>query len=204
MENIEVMKRLSKEIGESISEKIFETYDKDVVASIIEKIVEYIGNTKFGVNFYIDKFGVTETENKCGEKLFFVKGSFYSHKCSEAAYYAFNSKGEYVGCVRAFVRNLVPPTQVEMEYWAGDESHMNQGNMTALAKTVINEIFVDRSFDNFKMRDGGPLSYIDSIFVGINEDNYPSLAVAKKLGFDKDGVLRIADYDSAKEDQSIK
>ena len=70
---------------------------------------------------------------------------------------------------------------------------------------VINEIFVDKSFDGFKIRDGLPTSNIDSIMVAINEDNYPSLAVARKLGFDKNGILHIDDYyKQIKERSTIK
>ena len=186
MESTEVMKRINREIGQSINEESFKDFDKDTVAGIIEKIVEFMGAANFGSNFYIDRFDVTNGENKSGERLFYVKGSFYNHKQSEASYYAFNSKGECVGRVVAFVCNLVPPTQVEMEYWASREQYMNQGNMTILAKDVIEEIFVDRAFDGFILRNGGSMSKIDSIVVAINETNYPSLAVAKKLGFDEE------------------
>ena len=130
---------------------------------------------------------------KNNERLFYVKGSFYHHNASAAVYYAFNSKGEYVGCVKADVMNLVPPTQVEMEYWAAKE-HENKGNITVLARDVIKEIFKDRAFDGFKIRDNIPTSYINSIMVAINANNYASLAVARKLGFDENGILRIDDY----------
>ena len=201
MENNEVIKRLNEEIIWSISEELNSFSDKKYINTIIKKIAELLGNTKFGKNFFIDKFEITKGTNKDNERLFYVKGSFYQHNTSAAAYYAFNSKGEYVGCVKTEVLNLVPPTQVEMEYWA-DENHKNKGNMTVLARDVINEIFVDKSFDGFKIRDGIPTSKIDSIMVAINEDNYPSLAVARKLGFDEDGILRIDDYYKQIEERS--
>ena len=203
MDSSEVMKRLYAEIIQSANEKMSLIYDKNVVASVIGKIVESLGNTKFGSNFYIDKFDITTDENKNGEKLFYVKGSFYHHSNSEAVYYSFNSKGEYVGCVKAFICNIVPPTQVEMEYWAAEE-HKNKGNMTVLARDVIKDIFVDRAFDNFQIRTNLPVSNIDSIVLAINEDNYPSLAVAKKLGFDEKGILHINDYYNQIENQSSK
>ena len=201
MENYEVIKRLNEEIIQSISEEINLSFDKKIINNIIKKIAELLGNTKFGKNFFIDKFEITQGTNKDNERLFYVKGSFYQHNTSAAGYYAFNSKGEYVGCVKTEVLNLVPPTQVEMEYWAAEE-HKNKGNMTVLAKDVINEIFEDRVFDGFKIRDGIPTSKIDSIMVAINEDNYASLAVARKLGFDKNGILRIDDYYKQIEERS--
>ena len=199
----DVMKRLNEEILQNINEEMFNIYEKNVVDSVIKEIVDDLGNAEFGKNFYIDKFGITKGENKNGEKLFYVKGSFFRHNTSEAAYYAFNSRGEYVGCVKAFVLNLVPPTQVEMEYWAAD-NHKNKGNMTILARTVIEEIFEDRTFDNFIIREGIPASNIDSIVVAINKDNYPSLAVAKKLGFDDNGILHITNYRNQAENLSSK
>lgn len=203
MNTNEIIKRLSEEIIQSINKEILLKYDKNIVAEIIIKIAEFFGNTKFGSNYYIDKFEITNSENKDNEKLFYVKGSFTSHHASEAAYFAFNSNGEYLGCVKAAVCNLVPPNQVEMEYWA-DENHMNKGNMTILARDVIKEIFEDRAFDNFTMRDGIPASNIDFIMVDINEDNYPSLAVARKLGFDETGILRMSDYHNQIENQPSK
>ena len=201
MENNEVIKRLNEEIIWSISEELNSFSDKKYINTIIKKIAELLGNTKFGKNFFIDKFEITKGTNKDNERLFYVKGSFYQHNTSAAAYYAFNSKGEYVGCVKTEVLNLVPPTQVEMEYWA-DENHKNKGNMTVLARDVINDIFENRAYDGFKIRDGIPTSKIDSIMVAINEDNYPSLAVARKLGFDEDGILRIDDYYKQIEERS--
>jgi RimJ/RimL family protein N-acetyltransferase len=193
MESNEVIKRLNEEIIWSISEELNSFSDKKYINTIIKKIAELLGNTKFGKNFFIDKFEITKGTNKDNERLFYVKGSFYQHNTSAAAYYAFNSKGEYVGCVKTEVLNLVPPTQVEMEYWANEE-HKNKGNMTVLARDVINDIFENRAYDGFKIRDGIPTSNIDSIMVAINKDNYPSLAVARKLGFDENGILHIDNY----------
>lgn len=198
MADNDVMNRLNDEIKQSTNGEMFSIYDKNVVDNVIQKIVEGLSNEKFGSNFFIDRFDVTTGENKNGEKLFYVKGSFFSHNASEATYYAFNAKGEYVGCVKAFVCNVVPPTQVEIEYWSSEE-HKNKGNMTVLARDVIKDIFEKRSFDNFHIRDGLPTSNIDSIVVAINKDNYPSLAVAKKLGFDENGLLHINDYEQSKD-----
>ena len=204
MESYEVIKRLSEEIAQSISKELNSSFDKDFINIMIKRIVEQLGNTKFGENLFIDKFEVTKGVNKDNERLFYVKGSFYQHNTCAAVYYAFNSKGEYVGCVKAEVENLVPPTQVEMEYWAAEE-HKNKGNITVLARDVIKEIFGDRLFDGFKIRDGLPTSNINSIMVAINADNYASLAVARKLGFDADGILRIDDYyKQIKEESAIK
>lgn len=201
MENSEVIKRLNEEIIQSISEELSSVFDKISLNILINKIVEQLA--KFDENFFVDKFEITKGENKDNERLLYVKGSFDQHNTSTASYYAFNTKGEYVGFVRAQVRNLVPPTQVEMEYWT-DKEHRNKGNTTVLARDVIKEIFEDRAFDGFKIRDrdGIPTSNINSIMVAINADNYPSLAVARNLGFDVKGILCIDDYYKQIEERS--
>lgn len=193
MENNEVIKRLKKEILQNIDEKMSSFFDINLISTIIMKIIEHIENTKFAKNFYIDKFGVTTDKNKDNEKLFYIRGSFGHHNNTEACYFAYNSKGEYVGVVKATVLNIIPPTTAEMEYWAV-ESHMNKGNMTTLARDVIRDVFEKRILDGFKIRENVKESYINSIMVAINKDNYASLAVARKLGFNEKGYLHINDY----------
>ena len=61
-------------------------------------------------------------------------------------------------------------------------------------KDGISEIFENKTFDNLKVRDGIATSSIESIMVAINQDNYASLAVAKKLGFNENGILNMTDY----------
>lgn len=89
--------------------------------------------------------------------------------------------------------NIKLPTQVEMEYCV-NEQFKNNGNITVLGKEVLKGIFEEKVFDGLKIKESQPVSNINSIRVSINKDNYASLAVARKLGFNEDGYLNINDY----------
>ena len=166
--------------------------------SVEEKIIEFIKLQKGIKNAKISSTKITEDKNKDGENLLYVRaltiekqlGNNYSNNC---VYYGFDTNGNYVGCVKISVLNIIPPTHVEMEYWASKE-YRNRGNISTLAKTVIKEIFKDKVFDGLKVRDNVPISNIETIMVDINKDNFASLSVARKLGFDKEGFLQKNDY----------
>jgi hypothetical protein len=81
-----------------------------------------------------------------------------------------------------------------MEYKTESE-YRNKGNITVLARDAFIDVFEEKLYDGKRGREGAPQSCIDSIFVNINSDNYASLAVAKKLGFDEKGYLYIEDYE---------
>ena len=166
--------------------------------SVDERILEFLKLQKGTKNASFSETKVTTGQNKDGSNLIYVKASAlekqlginYSNK---STYYAFDMNGNYVGCVNVSVLNVIPPNQIEMEYWA-NEQYKNKGNMTVLAQDVIRDIFESKSFDNLKVREGLPTSKIESIMVAINDDNLASLAVASKLGFDETGHLHIEDY----------
>ena len=166
--------------------------------SIDKKIFEFLKLQKGTKNAIFSETNVTTNQNKEGSNLIYVKASILEKQLginysNHSTYYAFDMNGNYVGCVKVSVSNVIPPNQIEMEYWA-NEQYKNKGNMTVLAQDVIRDIFESKSFDNLKVREGKPTSKIESIMVAINDDNYASLAVASKLGFDETGYLHIEDY----------
>ena len=171
--------------------------------SVDEKIVEFLKLQKGIKNASFSKTNLTTGQNKDGINLIYIKASVLEKQLginysNNSTYYAFDMNGNYVGCVKISILNVIPPNQVEMEYWA-NEQYKNKGNMTVLAKDVIRDIFDSKSFDNLKVREGLPTSKIESIMVSINEDNLASLAVASKLGFDETGHLHIEDYYRSKD-----
>lgn len=176
--------------------------------NIDEKIVSFLRSQKSLKNATLGRTRISAQLNKDGEKLLYVRASILEKKLginysNKSIYYAFDVNGNYVGCVKISVLNYIPPTQVEMEYWANEE-YKNKGNITIIAQEVIKEVFVDNEFDNLRVRDNEPTSNIDTIMVAINQDNYASLAVAKKLGFDENGMLYKEDYlKKTKESTSI-
>jgi len=174
--------------------------------SVDEKILEFLKSQKGTKNAVFSKTNVTTGQNKDGSNLIYVKASILEKQLginysNNSIYYAFDTSGNYVGCVKVSVLNVIPPNQIEMEYWA-NEQYKNRGNMTVLAQEVIRDIFESKSFDDLKVRDGIPTSKIETIMVAINDDNLASLAVASKLGFDKTGHLHIEDYCRNKEVKS--
>ena len=174
--------------------------------SVDEKIFEFLKSQKVTKNAAFSKTNVTTGQNKDGSNLIYVKASILEKQLginysNNSIYYAFDMNGNYVGCVKVSVLNVIPPNQVEMEYWA-NEQYKNRGNMTVLAQDVIRDIFESKSFDNLKVREGLPTSKIETIMVAINNDNLASLAVAGKLGFDEIGYLHIEDYCRNKEVKS--
>ncbi len=174
--------------------------------SVDEKIFEFLKSQKGAKNAAFSKTNVTTGQNKDGSNLIYVKASILEKQLginysNNSIYYAFDTNGNYVGCVKVSVLNVIPPNQIEMEYWA-NEQYKNRGNMTVLAQEVIRDIFESKSFDDLKVRDGIPTSKIETIMVAINDDNLASLAVASKLGFDKTGHLHIEDYCRNKEVKS--
>jgi RimJ/RimL family protein N-acetyltransferase len=176
------------------------------VMSIEEKIINYLKLQKFIKNANLSEINTTSCQNKEGSKLLYVRASVLEKKLgtnysNNSIYYAFDTNGNYVGCVKVSVLNVIPPNQIEMEYWA-NEQYKNRGNMTVLAQEVIRDIFESKSFDDLKVRDGIPTSKIETIMVAINDDNLASLAVASKIGFDKTGHLHIEDYCRNKEVKS--
>ena len=177
--------------------------------SVDEKILEFLKSQKGTKNAAFSKTNITTGQNKDGSNLIYVKASILEKQLginysNNSTYYAFDVNGNYVGCVKVSVSNVIPPNQIEMEYWA-NEQYKNKGNMTVLAQDVIRDIFESKSFDNLKVRDGFPTSKIESIMVAINDDNFASLAVAKKLGFDESGHLYIESYNKdAKNPTNVK
>jgi len=174
--------------------------------SVDEKIFEFLKSQKVTKNAALSKANVTTGQNKDGSNLIYVKASILEKRLginysNNSIYYSFDTNGNYVGCVKVSVSNVIPPNQIEMEYWA-NEQYKNRGNMTVLAQEVIRDIFESKSFDNLKVREGLPTSKIEIIMVAINNDNLASLAVASKLGFDKTGLLHIEDYCRNKEVKS--
>ena len=174
--------------------------------SVDEKILEFLKSQKGTKNAAFSKTSVTTGQNKDGSNLIYVKASILEKQLginysNNSIYYAFDTNGNYVGCVKVSVLNVIPPNQIEMEYWA-NEQYKNKGNMTVLAQDVIRDIFESKSFDNLKVRDGIPTSKIETIMVAINDDNLASLAVASKLGFDEMGHLHIENYNRNKESKS--
>lgn len=166
--------------------------------NIGENILAFLKEQKILKESKLGEMKITDEQNKNGEKLLYV-GAYVTEKevgntySNSAIYYGFNQNGEYVGCVRVTVLNTNPPSLIEMEYFA-NETFENQGNITLLAKEVINEIFKENKFDGLKVRSNFKESSIDTIMVDINEDNLSSLAVARKLGFNDDGYLYKNDY----------
>lgn len=163
-----------------------------------EKISKFLKEQKIVGKSKLSNIKISKDKNKNDQNLFYIRASILEKQVginysNSAIYYAFNQNGEYVGCVKVNVSNMNPPSQIEIEYWA-NEQFKNQGNMTILAKEVIKEIFVETTFDGLKVRDGFPTTNINSIVVSINNDNYPSLAVARKLGFDEQGCLEKSKY----------
>lgn len=178
--------------------------------SVDEKIFEFLKKQKSFKNASLSGVKITKGQNKDGISLLYVRTDIFEKQLglginysNNSTYYAFDMDGNYVGCVKVSVSNIISPTQVEMEYWANEE-YKNKGNMTTLARDLISEIFENKVFDNLKVRDGISTSSIESIMLDINPDNYASLAVARKLGFNENGILNIIDYYKQLESQSSK
>lgn len=162
--------------------------------NVEEKISSFLREQKVVRKSELSKVKVSEEKNKNGESLFYVRATAFEEPLgsnaytNNAVYYGFNSNGDCIGCVTANVCNVNPPSKVEIEYWAS-EPFKNQGNITVLAGEVIKEIFDEKRFDGLKVRNSFPPSNIETIVVSINDTNYASLAVARKLGFDEQGHL---------------
>ena len=177
--------------------------------SLEGKILGFLKQQNGTKNTTFSETNITTGKNKDGSNLIYVKASslekqFGINYSNNSTYYAFDMNENYVGCVKVSVLNVIPPNQIEMEYWA-NEQYKNKGNMTVLAQDVIRDIFESKSFDNLKVRDGFPTSKIESIMVAINDDNLASLAVAKKLGFDENGHLYLESYNKdAKNPANVK
>ncbi|MBE6149262.1 MAG: GNAT family N-acetyltransferase [Firmicutes bacterium] len=168
--------------------------------NVEEKISSFLKQQKIVNKSKLGNIKMSLEKNKNDENLLFVSASILeepignsSAYVNAAIYYGFNINGDYIGCVKTNVLNIKPPSQIEIEYWA-NEQYENQGNMTVLTKEVIKEIFEDKCFDGLKVRNGFPVSNIESIMVAINDDNYASLALAKKLGFNEQGYLQKSEY----------
>ena len=175
--------------------------------SIEEKIIEFLKEQKGIANALINEIKTTTNQNKEGENLFYVRADIFGKRLginysNNSIYFAFDINGNYVGCVKVSVLNMIPPNQVEMEYWA-NEVYSNKGNMTTLSQDVIKEIFEEKVFDELKVREGIEPSSIESVMVSINPDNYASLAVASKLGFDETGMLHKSNYELNNNQSSI-
>jgi len=146
----------------------------------------------------ISEIKITEETNKDGINLFYARVSKFEAKKDDkysnmATYYAFDPKGNYVGAVIVVVEDL---NTVEMEYYA-DAFYKHKGNIRIVAKEVIKEIFEEKVFDLLKVDNNVPRTNIEKIKVVINENNYDSLKLALKLGFDENGYLSIDDYREA-------
>ena len=136
----EDLERVYKEIHNTTSREVIETLGEYKTNLLIMKIIEAFKGTKWLKNIEITEFKMSSNENKNGEKIFFVRASFLKHGFGQIDYFAFDANGNYLGCVKTSICNVIPPNQVEMEYWANQE-HVNQGNMTVLTREVIKEIF---------------------------------------------------------------
>ena len=163
-----------------------------------EKIYLFLKEEREDNKSKLGNVQITEGTNKNNERLLFVRSETIEKELgntymNSATYYSFNLKGDFVGGVNVQVSNINPPSQIEMEYWVNEEFE-NQGNVTLIATEVIKEIFEKNVFDGLKVRNGLPTSNIETIAVSINSNNYQSLAVAKKLGFDEFGYLEKKDY----------
>ena len=175
--------------------------------NIEEKIYLFLKEEIEGNESKLGNVQITEDRNKNNEKLIFIRNETIEKELgntyiNSATYYAFNLKGDFVGGVNVQVSNIIPPSQIEMEYWV-NEQFENQGNITLIASEVIKEIFEKNVFNGLKVRKGFPTSNIESIAVSINNDNYPSLAVARKLGFDDRGYLEKSDYLATKKNSKV-
>ena len=193
MEDSIDLERIYNELVSSTSKEIVETLGEYKTKQLIIRIIDSLKGAKWLKNIDITEFKMTTMENKNGERFFFIRASFLRKGICQIDYFAFDSEGNYLGCVKTGLCNVIPLHQVEMEYWA-NQKHANKGNMTVLAKEVIKEIFEDRILDGISLRKDSELSNIDTIMVSINKDNYPSLAVARKLGFDEKGYLHLDTY----------
>lgn len=167
--------------------------------NVEERILNFLIQEDAIGNAKLSEIKISKAKNKNDENLLFVSVVSLEQPLgrtgtytNDAMYYGFNLNGDYIGYVMVSVRNVNPPSKIELEYCA-NEQFSNQGNITALAKEVIREIFEERAFDGLKVRNGAPLSNIDSIFVSISPINYASLAVARKLGLES-GQLKKGEY----------
>lgn len=169
------------------------------------KIYEYLENAENLTREELSDIQLSDKTNKNGEKLLIVKSMDLENEIinsgnykSNIYYYAFNSNGDYVGYVRAFVCNHKSADRVELEYYTCDR-FQRQGNMTVLASEVIKEIFEDGILDGLKIKNIYPLTHIENIQLAINPTNYPSLGLANKLGFTNCN-LKKEDYFRKKEE----
>lgn len=169
-----------------------------------KKIADFLNEQAVVKNSVLSDIKSTAEKNKKSETLLYIRAMIKEESAgpknfvNRAIYYAFNPQGECVGLVDVTVINKNPPNQVEMEYKASD-GFANQGNITILAKEAIKDIFDDGLFDELRVKDVFPKSNISLITVSIEENNLPSLAVARKLGFKNGKRLTKNDYLSSKE-----
>ena len=174
--------------------------------NIEEKILSFLKSQKIVGKYKLSNIKLSKYKNKNDEQLFCISAANLEQPIGNCygntiIYYGFNQNGDYVGYVRAFILNVNPPSKIEIEYCA-NKQYENQGNITTLASEVIKDIFDEMIFDGLKVRNSFPVSCINSIVVSINSDNYASLAVARKLGFNEQGQLEKNKYLSSKVNSS--
>ena len=151
-----------------------------------------------------DKIIVTKRKNKdnktltLGRKFFIeeIRGT-YGMKLINARYYILNENWEDIGIIIVSVSNVKTADRVEIEYYMTD-IEQNKGNISIALQEVLEEIYLNKIFDGYRIKTIFPETKITNIFLDINKNNYASRAVAKKSGFKENEKL--GEFDLSKED----
>ena len=138
-----------------------------------------------------DKVIISKRKNKDGHGIILKRKISNIEVIKDAGYYTNKSSYDVflenevpVGSIYATVCNYKEGDTAEIEYVA-DEKHRNKGNIGIALTEVLRDVFLSQSLDGFQIRPGGSISKIEKVFLSINSDNYPSMAVARKNSFIK-------------------
>ena len=159
---------------------------------------------KIVLNDYYDEPILVDQPTKTGKQIL-----LYREKISirdnimpyviRSNYYIVDVNGNVLG--KLFVQNNGSNNKLEIEYFIREE-YRGIGLATIALSTVLEDIFINKRFDNLKYRRNNlekeTITNIDSVFLSINSDNLISQIVAKKNGFIQNDestfIIEIDDY----------
>ena len=171
--------------------------DNTKIGSVEEKVRNRLGISQEEFNKFIDKKFVT-APGKDGEELYMFRNFVTTEVApgqytNKGKYMVFNSNGEYVAWLEAFVENTKTANSVEIEYLTNEE-HRGKGIIHVGLDKVLEDIFVDSSYDDLTVKTIFPKTKIESVSLAISKENEASKRVAQKSGFtlnEKTGAYQI-------------
>lgn len=171
--------------------------DNNKMRSVEEKVRNRLGISQEEFNKFIDKKFLT-SPNKDGEELYMFR-NFATNEVApgqytnKGKYMIFNSNGEYLAWIEAFVENTKKANSLEIEYLTGEE-YRDKGTISVGLDKVLEDIFLDNSYDDLTVKNIFPKTKIELVSLAISEENKASKRVAQKGGFtlnEKTGAYQI-------------